>query len=57
MGIFEPLVILDAPYAVFAIMFPILRPGRLIAGMGRLILASVISVLTVGFGFTCAVAL
>ena len=39
MGVLELVIVLVALYAVFAIMLPFLRPGRLLAGIARLVAA------------------
>jgi len=38
-GVLELVIVLVALYAVFAIMLPFLRPGRLLAGIARLVAA------------------
>ena len=49
MGVFELIIVLAALYAVFAIMLPFLRPGRLLTGIAQLLIAGVIGVLVVCF--------
>ena len=47
MGVLELVIVLVALYAVFAIMLPFLRPGRLLVGISRLVITGVIGVLVV----------
>lgn len=49
MGVIELVVVLVALYAVFAIMLPFLRPGRLLAGIARLLIAGVVDMLVLCF--------
>ena len=57
MAVIEPVIVLVALYAVFAIMLPFLRPERFLAGIARLVIASVVGVLVVGFGLATGFAL
>ena len=57
MGVLELVIVLVALYAVFAIMLPFLRPGRLLAGIARLVIAGVIGVLVVCFSLAIGFAL
>jgi hypothetical protein len=57
MGVFELVIVLVALYAVFAIMLPFLRPGRLLTGIARLVIAGVVGVLVVGFSLAIGFAL
>ena len=50
-------IVLAALCAVFAIMLPFLRPGRLLAGIARLVIAGVIGVLVVCFSLAIGFAL
>ena len=57
MSALELVIVLAALYAVFAIMLPFLRPGRLLAGIARLVIAGVIGVLVVCFSLAIGFAL
>lgn len=57
MGMLELAFVLVALYAVFAIILPFLRPGRLLSGIARLVIAGIIGVLVVGFSLAIGLAL
>jgi hypothetical protein len=55
--VLELVIVLVAMYAVFAIMLPFLQPGRLFAGIVRLVVAGLVGVLVVGFSLAIGFAL
>ena len=57
MGVFELVIVLVTLCAVFAIMLPFLRPGRLLVGIARLVITGVIGVLVVCFSLAIGFAL